>query len=133
MEVADSFDLKLFSPVNQVPTQYTNNPNNSNLVINLMFLWSNSVEINNHFILSESQSLSNHAPLTVNIFISKEFIQDKWWTIIRNSKEEKFVIELMNTMGNINTLDISSKESLKEIIQEYAKISDSIWYKFSKA
>ena len=133
MEVADSFDLKLSSPVNQVPTQYTNNPNNSNLVINLMFLWSNSVEINNHFILSESQSLSNHAPLTVNIFISKEFIQDKWWTIIRNSKEEKFVIELMNTMGNINTLDISSKESLKEIIQEYAKISDSIWYKFSKA
>ena len=132
MEVADSFDLKLSSPVNQVPTQYTNNPNNSNLVINLMFLWSNSVEINNHFILSESQSLSNHAPLTVNIFISKEFIQDKWWTIIRNSKEEKFVIELMNTMGNINTLDISSKESLKEIIQEYAKISDSIWYKFSK-
>ena len=133
MEVADSFDLKLSSPVNQVPTQYTNNPNNSNLVINLMFLWSNSVEINNHFILSESQSLSNHAPLTVNIFISKEFIQDKWWTIIRNSKEEKFVIELMNTMENINTLDISSKESLKEIIQEYAKISDSIWYKFSKA
>jgi len=38
----------------------------------------------------------------------------------------------MNTMGNINTLDISSRESLKEIIQEYAKISDSIKYKISK-
>ena len=133
MEVADSFDLKLSSPINQVPTQYTDNSNNSNSVINLMFLWPNSVEINNHFILPEFQSLSNHAPLTVDIFISEEFIQDKWWTIIRNSKEEeKFDTELMSTMGNINTLDISSRESLKEIIQEYAKISDSIKYKISK-
>ena len=38
LEVADFFDLKLSYSVNQVSTQYTNNPNNVNLVINLMFL-----------------------------------------------------------------------------------------------
>ena len=36
----------------------------------------------------------------------------------------------MNATGNINTSYISSRESLEEIVQEYARISDSIWYKF---
>jgi len=35
-------------------------------------------------------------------------------------------------MGNINTLDISSRKSFEEIIQKYVKILDSIWYKISK-
>jgi len=51
IEVADSFNLKLFSSINQVPTQYTNNPNDFNSVIDPIFLQSNLMEINNHFIL----------------------------------------------------------------------------------
>jgi len=38
LEVADSFDLKLSTSVNQVPTQYADNSNNTNLVIDLIFL-----------------------------------------------------------------------------------------------
>ena len=38
IEVADSFSLKLSSPVNQVSTQYTDSSNNANSVINFMFL-----------------------------------------------------------------------------------------------
>ena len=51
IEVADFFNLKLFSSINQVPTQYTNNPNDFNSVIDPIFLQSNLMEINNHFIL----------------------------------------------------------------------------------
>jgi len=48
--------------------------------------------------------LSDHAFLTVNIFIREEFIQDRKCIIIRNSEEEeKFVIKLMNTLGNFDT------------------------------
>jgi len=92
-----------------------------------MFLQPDSNKINNHLILPESRSLSNHAPLTVNISIIEEFIQDKQQTIIRSSEEEeKFVTKLINTFKNIYTTNISSIESLEEIVQEYAKISNSI-------
>jgi len=52
---SDSLDLKLSlsSLVYQVSTQYINNPNSSNLVINLIFLHPNLVKIDNYYILSE--------------------------------------------------------------------------------
>ena len=128
LEVANFFYLKFSTPVNQVLTQYADDSNNANLVIVLMFLWPDLDEINNHLILSEYRSLSDYASLIIVISIICEFIQDKWQTIIRNSKEkeEKFVTELINTIKNTNTIDISNKESLEEIIQEYARISDLI-------
>ena len=76
---------------------------------------------------------SDYTSLTINISISQEFIQEKQHTIIRNNKEEeKFVINLKNAIGNIDTSNISSNEFLGGIIQEYASISDSIWYKISE-
>jgi len=74
LEVTDSLELKLSSSIYQVPTHYTNNSNNSNLVINFMFLHPNSVEINNHYILSEIQYSLDHVPLTINISIIEEYI-----------------------------------------------------------
>ena len=38
LEVADFFNLKFSYSVNRVLTQYTDNPNNTNLVIDLMFI-----------------------------------------------------------------------------------------------
>ena len=37
-KIVDSFNLELSTSINQVSTQYINNPNNTHLVINLMFL-----------------------------------------------------------------------------------------------
>lgn len=87
LEVTDSFDLKLSLPVNQIPTQYTYNPNDTNSVINLMFLQADLTEIDNHLILPKSRIPSDHAPLIVNISINEEFIQEKIQTIIYNSEK----------------------------------------------
>jgi len=35
-------------------------------------------------------------------------------------------------LKNINITDISSKESLESIVQEYIRLSNYTWYKFSK-
>ena len=94
-------------PINQVPTKYANNPSESNLVIDLMFLQANLKEIDTHIILQDLWSSSNYAPLTVNIIIREEFIQDKYQTIIKNSEEEEeFVNELKNKVGNIDATNI---------------------------
>ena len=41
-------------------------------------------------------------------------------------------MELINTLRNINITDISSKVSLESIVQEYTRILNHTWYKFSK-
>ena len=77
-EIADYFDLELSIPINQGPTQYIDNSNESNLAIDLIFLCTNSKKFNNYSILSNLQYLSDHVFLIVDIIINKEFIQIKY-------------------------------------------------------
>ena len=72
-EIANSFNLGLSIPINQVSTKYTDNPNKSNSVIDLMFLWINSEKINTYLILLDLQSPSDHTLLTFNIIVNEEF------------------------------------------------------------
>jgi len=133
LEIADSFNLNLFSPVQQVSTWYSNNTNNSNSVINLFFLCSNSIKINKQTIYPNLQHLSNHALLTVDISITEELIQNKCQIIIRNSEEkENFISDLIKAIGSIDTMIILNKDDLENILQEYTRISEIIWYKHSR-
>ena len=87
------------------------------MVINLFFLWSNSIEFNNYKIYLELCFPSDHAPLTIDIIIDEEFIQVKRYTIIKSSEEEtKFMFDLIKGFKNIDTSNISDKDSLEHII-----------------
>lgn len=58
--------------------------------------------------------LLDYIPLTVNISINEEFIQEEWQTIIKNSKEKnKFTINLIEVIGRIETTTIINKDVLK--------------------
>ena len=61
--IADSFNLDLFFPTNCILTRYSDNKNDSNSVINLMFLQSSSSKLDNHIIHPEWHLSSDHAPL----------------------------------------------------------------------
>lgn len=103
------------------------------MVINLCFLYSNSIKFNNYIILPELQYLSDYVFLVVNISIEKEFFQDKCYTIVKNSKEEKdFIAEFINSIENINMTNISNKDNLEYIVQEYSNILETIWFKYLK-
>ena len=69
----------------------------------------------------------------VDIIINKEFIQNKYWTIIKNSEEEEsFISKLKNEIGNINITIRDVSKSLKRVVQEFAFILDNFWNKYSK-
>ena len=74
IEVTNFCELKLSSPIYQILTCYTDNSNDSNFVIDLIFLWLNLVEIDNHCILPKSWHSSDYVSLTINISIMEEFI-----------------------------------------------------------
>ena len=48
--IANLFNLDLFILTNQVPTRFSDNDHDSNSVIDLMFLFSSSSELDNHMI-----------------------------------------------------------------------------------
>ena len=47
LDVANTLNLPFFHPTHSFPTKYTDNSENSNLVIDLIFLQPNSSELNN--------------------------------------------------------------------------------------
>ena len=62
-KIADFFQLELSRPTKQVPTRYLDNQQDSNLVINLMFLRLGSLKHNNHTIHPQLEAdLRPHSP-----------------------------------------------------------------------
>ena len=74
LDIADSFSLAISKPFDNFPTRFLDNNYNANLVLDLVFLCSSSLEINHHHIHLEWRLSSDHAPITVNISIHKERI-----------------------------------------------------------
>jgi len=65
--------------------------------------------------------------------IFEEHIQIKKHIIVKDSKEERnFLAELINSIKSLNIEHISSKESLGQVVQEFAYNIDKIWFKHSK-
>ena len=112
--IVDSMDLCLSKSTSQILTRYSDNQNDSNLVIDLMFFQPSSSELNNHMIHPKWRLSSDHVPLTVEIVIIEEHVQTKKHTIVKNSKEEKkFLAKLIETIRELNTENILNKEILK--------------------
>ena len=124
--IADSFNLNLSCLINQVSTRYFNNDNDSNSVINLMFLWCNSSKLNNHSIHPEWCLTSNHVPLSITISIAKENINLCKKTITKNSNEkELFIKEVIASFTNLDTSNILDMPKLERVVNDFANIIDN--------
>ena len=117
-------------PTNQILTRYTDNINDSNLTIDLVFLQCNSPTLNNYFIHLKWCLSSDHAPLTVTIPISEEFINTCKNTIWKDStKEAQFVKNTINVIKNLNVLNLLDIYMLENIVNNFTKNIDNIWNK----
>ena len=120
-------------PINQVPTRYSNNNNDSNSVIDLMFLQCDSSELNNYLIHSEWCLISDYAPLLITISIAEENINLHKRTITKNSNEkESFIKEVITSVTKLDTSNISDIPELERVVNNFANIVDSAWMKNSK-
>jgi len=131
--IADSFDLELSFPTNLVLTRYSNNINDSNSVIDLMFFHSGSSKLNNHFIHPDWQLISDHASLTITIPIIEESINTTKHLIIKDSKKEvSFIKEVTISVRNLKTSNLLDIISLDRAVNEFTSTVNNTWEKNSK-
>jgi len=132
-DIADSFNLGLSEPINQVPTRYADNSQDLNLVLDLIFLWFGSEEFNNHLIQSKWHFTSDYTSLIITISIIKEHIQTKKWMIVKDSdKEKNFVNKLIKSISLININNLLNIESLENVVLTLTYSMERIWEENSK-
>ena len=120
-KIADFFHVALSKPTEILPTRYSDNTQNSNLVLDLVFLHPNSTEYNNYHIYLEWRLISNHTPITIDIHIHKEQVQTRKQSLPKNSEEEAyFVKELIYSIKRLSTDPIPSIDALETIVQTFA-------------
>ena len=108
--------------------------NDSNSVIDLMFLHSGSSELDNHLIHPDWHLMSDHVSLTISILIVEKSITSTKCSIIKDSKEESsFIKDVITSIRNLNTSNLSSVSRLDSAVNEFANIVESTWVKNSKA
>ena len=131
--IADSFNLFLSFPIEHFPTRFLDNFNDSNSIIDLMFLRCDSEEINSHIIHPDWRLTSDHAPLMISIPIVKEHISTQKKSLIKNSaKEAEFVNEVITLFSKIDTPNIVNTHDLDDIVKKWADIVNYTWSKHSK-
>ena len=131
--IADSFDLTLSNPTNSCPTRYSDMEDESNSVIDLMFLQYGSSELDHHSILSESRLSSDHAPLSVDIPIVKEIIQtSKLILAPKSDQESNFIKDIILNFKSLDTTNIEDIGQLEWVVNQLGMIIDQAWGKNAK-
>ena len=133
MIIADSFNLTLSTPTNPSPTRFLDTTGEANLVINLMFLQYGSSKLNQHSICPDHHLSLDHAPLTINIPIVDNFINNSKLSIAPNSEQEMaFVKDLIAIFKNIETSNITNKDNLEDIVNHLGTSINWAWTKNAK-
>ena len=126
-DITDSFQLEISRPPEFLPTRYSNNSQDSNLVLDLVFLQPNLTKQNNHHIYLDWRLTSDYAPISVDISIAEEYIQTTKGVLARNSKKEDcFIEELTKFIKNLKTDSILNSNVLEGIVNSLTTNVDNI-------
>ena len=115
--LANSLGLEFSPPTNPGPTRFVDNLQDSNSVIDLVFLSPNNLGFDHHILHPKIQKPSDHVPLTIEIGIKEINIDINIWTIGKDSKEEEnFINSITKGIIILNTANINSKETLENAV-----------------
>ena len=112
--IMDLFNLDLLILTNPIPTRYSDTPRVSDLVLDLMFLYGNSSELNCHTIHPSWRLISDYAPLTITIAIEEEHVMNTKLSLPKNSKQEKkFIKKVICVFKSLDTANLRDCKSLE--------------------
>ena len=120
-DIVDFFQLEISKHTKNFPTRYSDNNQDSNSALDLVFFCPELIEFNTYHIHPDWRLFSNHTPISVTISIIKEQVQLLKHILIKNSeKEDQFITELKNSIKNLKTDSILNINVLEEIINSLA-------------
>jgi len=133
LTLAKSLGLDLSLPINPGPTRFADNPHDTNSVIDLAFINPNNSEFSQYFLHPELHRPSDHIPLIIEVSINETNIDNSFWSISKDSEEEKnFIKAITDSTLTLDTLNIMSKENLEAVAQQLADIFNEAWYSQAK-
>ena len=126
--IADSFNLSLSNPANPCLTRYSDMSGDTNSVLDLVFLYSDSSELDSHYIYPESRLSLDHAPLSIEISIIEEVVQSLKFTILPKSDQEKaFINEVISNFKTLSTNNIDNSNKLDNVVHRLGLIINQAW------
>ena len=133
MIIADNFDLDISTPIHPRPTRFANNPQDSNSVINLMFINPQNRGYNNHTIIEHHRFPSDHAPLLVKIQINAENTTILKRSIKPKSKNEnKYDSYILTNVSSLRSDDLNTTDKVEKLTRDISNIFNTAWNHFSK-
>jgi len=132
MTVADNLGLDLSHLANPRPTRFADNPQDTNSILDLVFLEPNNLRFGRHILL-DLQKPSDHILLIINVGIKKENFDLIIQSIKKdNTKEENFISSIIRDVKLIDTSSITNRESLQNAINQLTGAFEKVWAENSK-
>jgi len=118
LTLAKSLGLDLLPPINPGSTRFADNLCDTNSIIDLGFINLNNSGFGQHSLYPELHRPSDHVPLIIKVSINETNIDNSFWSISKDSKEEKnFIKAITDNTLTLDTLNIMSKENLEVVVQ----------------
>jgi len=131
--ITDSLGLELSLLLNPGPTRFADNTQDSNSIIDLVFLPPKNRGFGQHMLYPNICKPSDHVSLTIKVGITETNIDLSFRLIRKDSKEEEnFIVLLINGFSDINSSTITTKEDLESVVQWMANMFKSFWNNHAK-
>ena len=132
-DIVDFFSLNISKPIKNVPTRFSDNDNNANSVVDLVFLCLSFPEFNCYIIHPDWRLSSDYTLITVNILIYKERISYTRQSLVKGSDEgKKFIKSIIQVIKNLNISYIHNTDTLEEVVQLLLSKIEKLWQKYLK-
>jgi len=132
MFIASCLDLELATPINPGPTRFVDNQQDSNSVLDLVFMNPNNSGFNKHILKPEIRLPSDHVPLFIEVSIKEENIDFTFQAIKKNSDKEKaFINDIIKGVKGIDTSNLKNQEDIQRCVAAFSSVVKDAWSAYS--